>query len=345
MISDKKIVIVPSGKTLKVNADGGGVMVDSTKVLCVGFSVTEEKEGYVNYLSKGLKNIGVGFERVSIGGATFKILPYILPEWLSKNKGCVVLFEIATCYRFSDSIEDYEAILTELSFLCRKYACKPVFVNMYRGGVDFQSDKMSTTIEYFSKRNGFEFIDLISHIDNAEDKKFYLRDNVHPTVEGAKFYAKKILSSLTRDFLDTYEVWNNYRLVNISDLVSGRELSVFKRGGFESSYVTINSEKKLTLKLPEGYFLSGLMYLMGPKSGAMSIKCLDTGFSRTIQMYDERSYYKRCSYQFFPPQKTNQITLEQKTIISDINPIKGEKDVGPRIGSVIGILVARNVEH
>lgn len=318
-------------------------MINPKKVLCVGFSVTEEKEGYVSYLSKGLKNINVEFERVSIGGATFKVLPYILPEWLSKNKGCVVLFEIATCYRFRASIKEYENILSELSFLCRKYSCKPVFVNMYRDGVDFQSDKMSTTIEFFAKRNGFKYIDLITHIDGADDKKLFLRDNVHPTVYGAKFYAEKILSNLTSDFFDGYEVWNDSKLVKISDLINDDEPPVFKRGGFASSYVAINSGEELTIKLPEGYLLCGLVYLMGPKSGSMKIECLDTQFSRTIQMYDERSYYTRCSYQFFPVQKTKTVSFYQNSGMPSVDIIKGTPDSSPRIGNIIGLMVEREL--
>jgi hypothetical protein len=313
------------------------------KVLCVGFSVTEEKNGYVKHLEDSLKDIDVETSSVSLGGATFSILPYILSDYLAQNRGGVVILEIATCYRFMSTALEYEAILDEICFLCREYLCQPVFVNMYREGIDYSKDIMTTTIELYAKNNNFLFIDLINSISFSGNIKRLLRDGVHTTDEGSKLYAEIIANKIKDIFIRGYQAWKEKTLLKATDLLGDDNPLQFTRGGFSSSYSEVASGETLELCVPEGYLLVGVMYLMGPKTGSVLLNCPDSNFKRTIHMHDERSYYTRCSYQFIPAQKTKVVSFYQNSDMPDIDMIKGTPDRSPRIGNIIGLMVEREL--
>jgi hypothetical protein len=313
------------------------------KVLCIGFSVTEEKNGYVKYLGELLKDISVETSSVSLGGATFSILPYILSDYLAQNRGGVVILEIATCYRFLSTESEYKSILDEICFLCQKYSCQPVFVNMYRDGIDYSKDVMTTTIELYAKNNNFLFIDLINSISFSGNIVGLLRDGVHTTEEGSKLYAEIIANKIKNVFSLGYQAWGEKKLLKVTELLHNKDALEFTRGGFSSSYVQVASEETLELCLPDGYLLVGVMYLMGPKTGSVLLSCPDSGFKRTIHMHDERSYYTRCSYQFIPAQKTKVVSLYQNSDIPDVDIIKGTPDRSPRIGNIIGLMVEREL--
>ena len=313
------------------------------KVLCVGFSVTEEKNGYVKYLRESLEELDVETNLVSLGGATFSILPYILSDYLAQNRGGIVILEIATCYRFMSTASEYESILNEMCFLCRKYSCQPVFVNMFREGIDYSTDLMAATIELYAKNNNFIFIDLINPISFSGDVGALLRDGVHTTEEGSKLYAEVIANKIKKLFISGYQAWEEKTLLRAADLLHTVDSFDFNRGGFSSSFVQVASEETLEFFLPDGYLLVGVMYLMGPKTGSVLLNCPDTGFKRTIHMHDERSYYTRCSYQFIPAQKTKVVSLHQSGEMPHVDLVKGTSDFSPRTGSIIGLMVEREL--
>lgn len=313
------------------------------KLLCVGFSVTEEKSGYVSVLSE-LFGDKVKVSSCAIGGATFSLLPYILPRLLSDNFGSNILFEISTCYRFKNTTQEYLDILEEIEFLCKKYECTPIFVSLYREGVDYSNDLLSLSIEFFSRSRNYHYIDLSRYMLDNNKKKIFLRDGVHTTYEGSRFYGEKIHESIAYLFENGYHAWSEKSFIFLTDLVANSEPRHFSRGGFETSYLSIESGQEITVDIPEDYLLHGLVYLMGPTSGDVFIDCSDTAFTRTIHMFDERCYYTRCAYQFFPVQKTKKISIKQLEGIPNIDLVKGEKNVGPRVGSIAGFLVSKRMK-
>lgn len=308
-------------------------------LLCVGFSVTEEREGYVKELQDILSADFISVKKFSIGGATFAVLPYFLHELLSDNKGAIVLFEVATCYRFKESVSQYVAILNEIFLICEYYECNPIFLNLYRDGVDYRSDLLVTAIESACAKKGIISVDAYNDIRYEFDKTKYLRDGVHTTEFGAKYYAKLIAPYIQDALANNYSVFDRPSLMNIADLAEGAEVRFFSRGGMEASYIDINQGNHIEVDFPKPMLLCGIVYLMGPKSGVLDLVLPENGFRRSVHMYDERSYYIRCSYQFMPEQAVKKIRLEQRSERADVALIKGERYEGELVGSVVGFLV------
>lgn len=311
----------------------------NNKVLCIGFSVTEEREGYVKELQDILALDSISIEKFSIGGATFAVLPFFLHDLLSDHRGGVVLFEIATCYRFRKDIREYDKILHEIVSICEFYQCRPLFLNLYRSKVEYRSDLLVTAIESICARRGIVAIDLYNDIRYASDINVYLRDGVHTTPVGAKYYAQLAAPYIREVFNKNYKVFSIPSLAKAEHFDHLCRVGTFSRGGLETNYIEIDQANSVDFIFPEEILLCGIVYLMGPKAGVMHLTLPEKKFQRRIYMYDERSYYNRCSYSLIPEQACQHIRLEQLAERPDITLVKGKKYEGSLMGGVVGFLI------
>ncbi|HDX8442188.1 SGNH/GDSL hydrolase family protein [Aeromonas hydrophila] len=306
------------------------------KILFIGFSVTEEKDGYISYIRDFYKNKNVSIDVRAIGGATFQVIPYLIDDFVT-SKYDFVIYEIATCYRFINTMISYEQLLQEISHATLSKGALPCYINMYRKGIDYNEDIQATSIEYHAKINKYPFLNLINEIKNIQDEEEYLRDGIHTNSKGAVLYSNRICQ-----FIDTVlrtESKSKKKLSYLAELLPHEPKKLFTRGEFTTAYISIEQGRTLSIIFPFEVTVCGILFIQGSDSGTLKVEFPETGFTRNIHMYDEFCYYRRYSYQFFPEQKSSIVHLYQSDVIPQIELKKGEYNNNPRAGDIVGLLI------
>ena len=317
-------------KTVQIGGD--------MNLLIIGFSITEEKNGYVKELEEKLKsNTEVLISSKAIGGVTFQLLPYILPSIL-ENKVDHIIFEIASCYRFENSVDKYLILLEEISNICISKEISFSFVNLFRENIDYDSDLLTLSISSFALKRNIPVLNLFQYI-NKNNKTEFLRDGIHTNKYGANFYAEKILDFINHKIVNNTNSFK--KIIPISQLVCSVpfEIKTFSRGNVEFEYGILKAGVNYEFLLQEPVLINGIIHIQGPKSGVCQLLCPEVNFSRNIHMYDEHCYYSRYSSQFIPEAKIKKINLLQSEAIPSIQLRKGTKDESEREAHIIGFLV------
>ena len=167
-----------------------------------------------------------------------------------------------------------------------------------------------------------------------------MRDGIHTNPKGADLYANRICH-----FIDTSlraDTQSKKKLSYLTEMLPDEPASIFTRGEFTTSYVSIEQGKSICIKFPFEVTVCGIVFIQGADSGTLKVEFPETGFVRNIHMYDEFCYYRRYSYQFFPEQFSSFITLYQTDNIPQIELKKGEYNNHPRIGDVVGFLIKKS---
>lgn len=311
------------------------------KILFIGFSVTEEKDGYIKNIRDFYRNsnVNVSIDVRAIGGATFQVIPYLIDEFIT-SKYDFVIYEIATCYRFMTNMVSYEDLLQEISEATLSKGALPCYVNMYRKEIDYNEDIQAISIEYHAKKNRYPFLNLIGEIKNEQDESEYLRDGIHTNTKGANLYANKICHFINTSLGAITH--SKKKICYLTELLPDTPANIFTRGEFTTSYISIEQGKSISIRLPSEVTVCGILFIQGADSGTLKVEFPETGFVRNIHMYDEFCYYRRYSYQFFPEQFSSIITLYQADTIPQVELKKGEYNNHPRIGDIVGFLIKKS---
>lgn len=313
------------------------------RVLIFGFSVTEETAGFVPLVRRALSG-EIAVERKALGGAAIPVVPY-LGRLLRYDRYDYVLFEIATCLRHAEADPDrYDRELAEIVAQVRQAGAMPCFVNLFRGPVDYRTDRLIRAIRTLAEKDDLPLLDLTDTMVEAKAEgrlADLLRDGTHTTPLGAAYYADAITAFLRRIVRD--RPWANHtdtvcegRFRYIPATSFGPVAGVMERKGIKLPYVELAAGAVLRGTLPEGLTFRGLLFAMGPATGIFEVA--SGGMAHKATAYDEFSYYRRFSYWLRTlPQSRNfivrQLDLEPKAVLR-----KGERHHGPRVGQIAGIL-------
>ncbi|WP_147302243.1 hypothetical protein [Thalassotalea euphylliae] len=137
--------------------------------------------------------------------------------------------------------------------------------------------------------------------------KHLLKDVVHPTVEGAMYYASKIadyfnsndvysLVNPTHCFIDNLiEVSKSVTVRPIIELLPEYSKNIkFGRGNHELQYMPLEQGESVTIgAINDCSYLCGFTYLKGPDTSNINI--ISAEGRQTINGFDESCYYTRCS--------------------------------------------------
>jgi hypothetical protein len=306
-------------------------------ILFIGFSVTEEKQGYIKYLKEHFnKSTKINIEEKAIGGITFELLPYILSDLINKQYD-FVFYEIATCLRFFNCTSDYINLLGELEKQTLLKGCQPCFLNLYRNNIDYSDDKLSTSIEFFAKNSGYLFLNLINKINKNNEREF-LRDGIHTNDLGAKLYFDDIRVFIEANIMNKETLTSTKKFLKVTDLCN-EALGKFTRGGVEFSYLEVYEKQQVNLEFNSQVEVHGVVYLKDPFSGVFKIELDEKSFVRNIHAFDEFSYYSRYACQFIPKTRAHKVCITQSDIIPDVKLAKGEYNGKPRSAKIIGFMV------
>jgi len=319
------------------------------RVLFFGFSITEQP-GYVPSLRARLGERDVHVESRAIGGINLRTLPY-LQSLLSYESYDHVVFEVTTCRRYAESDpESYGEVLERVIDQVRASGAEPAFVHLFRKGVDYRDDRMLAIADKLCEARKVPSVNLVPQLVEFERTGLllrYLRDGIHTTAEGADYYAGALLPFLDALVDDgraprtggTADPDPGFAIVPIDRLLPERELSMFKRGNLVMPCVEIPEGESLKLSLPGGCAFDGLLFLRTPRAGILEVTPAGSGMLQ-VHAFDQHSYYRRYATWTSPPgTAAASVTIRQLATEPDVTLVKGERDAGPKIGEVCGVLV------
>lgn len=326
----------------------------SPRILIVGFSVTAETKGYA-HVAKTL--LGAEFPAASldvraIGGAAVNVVPY-LREMLRFEDYDFVLLEIATCLRFAPDAATYGSFIQEIISAVVYAGATPLFLNLFRQGVDYASDQLSCAIEMAAAQAGVLIDSVGPEIAMmAEDEKAkYLRDGIHTTEAGSQLYGQRAFD-LMKCAVYRGKADDAQRIARFlpppsrkgTRLIAGyvpSKLCVreFGRSGINLPVVVIPEAMRATIHFSCPVKVCGFLVVTGPWNAWMSIEVPESGFKTSRHVYDDRCYYDHFKYVLFPDQVGVSVAVEVLSTPPKVALIKGEEWTGPRRIEIAGVFV------
>ena len=322
------------------------------EVLIVGFSVTGIAEGFALKLAAtNGPDSPIHYDLCGIGGITPTTLPFLLPRILRGRRPDVVMLEIGTSAHRHEMDEPWEEILPIVTLVeqVQRAGALPVLLSLFRGGIDYTQDSFLSVCDAAAKNLGALHCNLAlpMHLERPEDGGYvYNMDGIHPTPETAAFYADKVHAYLVerldlirkRRVSPRTDIAKHYAADFLADGRSVDTTYGYDRYGFRASAVPLAANETMPLRRAPESFLHGVAFLCGPRTGVLKLEGADV----EIQTYDQFCYYERFSTWFSrAPLAGQDLTLVQAPELPEIELLKGEKSLEPRIGYPIAVLTTR----
>jgi len=232
------------------------------KIACFGASVTQQGNGYVDYLSKkfncDVKKFGYGSQHLNGAG-----ICYINDVLECKPNICFIDWFSTGWNRGDDSTIDY---LNTIVYKFSKSSCKLIFLFLPRDDHDKRKHFYSFLKNYLISKKLF-YIDINDYV-KYNDK--ICRDNVHTTNEGAKLYADIIYDEYKKSS-NNITIFKNYTKTRYCDIKKLNINKCFKK------YMVIDGE----------YEIITCELTIGPNSGYIKVN------NDRILLWDEACHYKR----------------------------------------------------
>ena len=336
------------------------LMAKKSRFHLFGFSITEQSDGFAPKLKKILLEDAVPhtLHHQAIGGATFNILPFLFNK-INISDAEVAIFEISSCLRFTKDPNNYKTRLQEIAGHCLRNGTIPCFVQLYRHRVDYSDDPLTQTIDSFCNTHGFPCLNLVHEILKIQSKGQlleFLRDGTHTTELGSCFYAEKIAkflqgipsnfsrSKLDESMLNADQNTTEPCFFPIEELAPSSlgDLKSFSRGNIANNFLTIVAPQSIEINLPQGALFSGLMVMMGPRTGKLRINFPEFRIKHSRVLFDRKSYYRRYSFWFIRNFPASKLILTQLPDIPEIKLDKPNQWMGEREAHIVGVLATRD---
>lgn len=326
------------GMDMPVSLEGHTVS-KSKKILVVGFSVSAETPGYIEFaMERADFPAEFDIKKIAIGGAHAFQLKHLLEEILAANEAHAVILEVATStFRGDQKTKDlyYEAIKWMLHIIGSKGLGAAIF-DIARTDVDPATDWAFGISRELCAQYNIPYAQAPFDIENV-------RDIVHPTDEGKKVYAeaftdlvKKIKDNINAPQVSGLE--KGFGAIPLAQLTSDTVGSIeFERSNFKATMAAIHPGTEISLTIPQDITPTGLSFLMGPTSGDLFLSD-DDNQSRLIPTFDQHCHFTRFNMRNFPPLQGKNMTLTQSALVPETELVKGEKNLGPRVGYVGHVL-------
>ncbi|WP_223639970.1 hypothetical protein [Rhodobacter sp. TJ_12] len=318
------------------------------RVLVLGFSVTAEKNGYVEAAAERLAADGlprpIDLRKVGLGGFHPSNLPPLIDYILDREKPDAVVFEIATSSFRNQTNADlnHPPILAALLNACHTRNLPCAFLDLPRTDVEFATDWVVTQHGDACRQLG------LPHAAVAPSEGMF-KDVVHPTPDGIATLSDALLA-LLRDLVA------EPLIVPKAIAASGRQSCFafsrvlapgagrrFERAGLEFTCAELHPGQPLHIKLPQPTRIIGLMAIAGPRSGQIRV-AVPQGEARTVQPYDPYCYYERMYPMRMAPFMASELVLQQLPGVPEVDLLKGEKDTGPRIGYLAALFTSYDTD-
>jgi hypothetical protein len=307
------------------------------KILILGFSVTAERPGFVGLAKDTLEQRhNAEVVKVGLGGLQPYHARYLFPQIIADHDPDILILDHATpAFRnFYNDQADYRNSLLSILRECYERRIRVAMIDFPRTDVDYSTDWVSKCHELISGALKIPYL----RIPVTEG---VLRDEVHTTDFGSRFYADALLKmvplAVEPDVEPIYfESVPYYGSVVIAGILPDRATITIDRGGYVTDLVKIPAEETLTIPLLPPQHVCGFTALMGPRTGVLE---LQSGSIKRRQMaYDQFCYYERMGAFVMPEdvkaQPVSSLKITQTTEIPAVNLLKGERNTETRIGAI-----------
>ncbi len=248
-----------------------------TKIVFYGASVTQQRNGYVNHFAKlsKAKVLKFGFGGMHLNDAGICFIDKVVEL---KPEICFVDW-FSTAYSNQDS--NLELYIDAIAEKLLKVDCRVIFLFLpnKRNAKECDWENLYSFAKNYLKKQGLEFICIDEALSDCTPEEI-LRDEIHSTEKGSRFYAETIY-----DYLQNHPQLPKAEVKpNIYSSISALPV---KRG----------FDKELIL---EGEcHIQGFHLQIGPWSGIVNIKTDDGRFKENT--WDWWCYYGRDHFSFNLP--------------------------------------------
>lgn len=314
-----------------------------TSVLVLGFSVTADRESYVEIAQKKLlSGSSFSLSKVGLGGVGLDGLKFILPDIFQDKSPSLVILEIATHFsRGQPQPTRYKEHFEEtLSFFQGR--------NIDLAILDLPRADMMTSPDWMGEMHERYAADLNIPYLRIDLDKTDLRDGTHATPKGHEIYAR-----ILQNLLETTQKWEgkkwkgstHLRGYHLHTIKLAQDDSLFpttepfERSGFETELAIITPGQNYRVDIPKDMLLTGMACIKGPLSGDITLS--QGKRELTISAYDQWCYYERISFHLFPAMNSGTLTIRQSPDIPEIDLLKGQKNMYTRVGKISHLLLKR----
>ena len=330
-------------------------MQPSTKLLILGFSVTEQRtpEGYAPMLAEHLQRYRpeIAVDIRGVGGIGVDALAYEFENFLGGGRYDAVLLDLTTTtYRHGRTTR--EAFAWPVAVVLAKVhrmGARAAMVHFWRDDVDYRQDLFIDTCDRLGVRMqvpGYNVARLVAALPEAERAAMF-KDEVHTTAAGAAFYLQHV-TKLLPHLLEGRPPAPIAGLASFAEAASSLPLSnlagladppLYRRSGLALPYVALDEGQTLQLQLPAPGVIGGLSAMIGPRTGDLAIRMAGLP-TRLVRSYDAFAYYQRLFTHILPEETGAEVAIEQLPGLPPVTLRKGEAHTGPRQGMVFSLLVS-----
>jgi hypothetical protein len=324
------------------------------KVLIIGFSVVEQKDG----ICKAIKEIDspeledIIFDFCGMGGHHIETISYLFSDILTRNRYDVVLLDLtSSSVRHNLNVTQFEIHLRAILKNIQMFDIQAGLLHFYRKDIiNYDQDTLIDlcyNIAHEFDVPSLNLCQLVHKIYSVDEIEILFKDIVHTTSKGSKLYAQEILQFVKKSFSKskTFDINIVYEpeflAVPIKNYLVNPDLEVFslKRHGIEFQCVCFNENREITIELDSKYQLDGIMAVIGPLSGTFEI-ISESGTKNIVTPYDQYAYYERLHFFSLKSKLTDRFTFIQLPGIPSIELIKGEKNINKRVGKISHLLLS-----
>lgn len=316
------------------------------KTLVLGFSVTAEKDGFVEQAQLRLSGPEAHMlVKAGMGGMQPYHGHYLFPWIIARHAPDAIVLDIATpAFRnFSVSQEPYKAALHSALRLCRDRDIRLGLLDLPRIDVDYADDWVTSYNAQLCAELGLPYR-AVPLTDGL------LRDEVHPTPDGQAIYADALLDLMGRtapvpalpgDLTEGLPWFDAIAVDDIAPPALSRKR--IDRGGLVTEMVEIAAGETLELDLGGEVRVCGLTSRMGPRTGTLELTM--AGRSLRQESYDQFCYYDRVGAVLFGGQTASAAQICDRLRVTQLPGLpstqlrKGEADTGPRLGALGHIFI------
>ena len=319
----------------------GAAGTEPFRVLCLGYSITEQ-QGYVEQAQARAiaDNRGIEILKSGWGGHSLPTLAYLIDEILDAKPCDLVLLE-----PFTGSVRHFtpgrmRMYLDEILAATARRGLPVAFLNLYQGGVDYETDPVAGLIGEYRTLYDIPCLDLAGTVAGAGRGAlgYLMKDGTHVAPAGAEFYGLLVYAFIRkppvrrgyiRHFQSLPRRFASFALHAQPALSCPFELA---RNGIPLHFAEIEEQREMEVDLGKEYDVAGLMLAFGPSSGTLRVRSHDK--EKTIVAYDKYCYYARSVCWPIRLESTRRLRIAQLAGVPEIALRKGEVNRAARVGRV-----------
>lgn len=318
------------------------------KLLVLGYSVTAEKNSYVEYARERLSGEGgLTVAKVGYGGLQPHDARYLFPSVIRREAPDIIVLDQATpaFRKFTSNAAEYRLCLLSVIRICQRQGIRLALLDLPRTDVDYADDWVTRLHAEEAARADIPCLRVAGRPEDVWDE-------VHPTETGKEHYADALVGLIAQarvpagdsGLLANVPEYDCLELDDRAPPALGRK--IFERGGDIVTMVQLDEDQSVAFDFGSLVTIRAVSYLMGPRTGYLEL--VVDGRTFTALAYDGFCYYERLGVYSLDPRavppgaRGMRLTIRQLRGLPEVPLRKGDPYTGPRSGAVAHVFLERD---